>query len=77
MGQREQHIAVTEDDFVQEETAKEPAKETTEEKRRSSRKCGPGDRNRKYDRRRDRTERGAGFRAGRIDYERKRQDWWG
>ena len=38
----------------------------------SSRKCGPGDRKRKYDRRRDRTERGAGFRAGRIDYERKK-----
>ena len=29
----EQHIAVTEDDFVQEETAKEPVKETTEEKK--------------------------------------------
>ena len=29
----EQHIAVTEDDFVQEETAKEPIKETTEEKK--------------------------------------------
>lgn len=72
-GTEEQHIAVTEDDFVQEETAKEPAKETTEEKKDgSSRKCGPGDRNRKYDRRRDRTERGAGFRAGRIDYERKK-----
>ena len=32
-GTEEQHIAVTEDDFVQEETAKEPVKETTEEKK--------------------------------------------
>ena len=32
-GTEEQHIAVTEDGFVQEETAKEPVKETTEEKK--------------------------------------------
>ena len=32
-GTEEQHIAVTEDDFVQEETVEEPVKETTEEKK--------------------------------------------
>ena len=37
-GTEKQHIAVTEDGFVQEETAKEPVKETTEEKRRKQQK---------------------------------------
>ena len=62
-GTEEQHIAVTEDDFVQEETAKEPVKETTEEKKTEAAENVVQE---------TETERGAGFRAGRIDYERKK-----